>query len=96
MFEISDMRRREILILRSVCPLVPQGGGGGGGDTQIFSYILRPGLFFGFKILNFNIFGGMKILWIFFGGHHKIGLYLEVISMHLRVKVQNGGYFLGC
>ena len=34
-----------------------------------------------------NILGGMKILWIFFGGggHHKIGLYLEVISMHLRV-----------
>ena len=41
----------------------------------------------------------MKILWIFVGGHHKIGLYLGVISMHLRyffkVKVQNGGYFLG-
>ena len=30
-------------------------------------------------------FWGMKILWIFFGGHHKIGLYLRVISMHLRV-----------
>ena len=37
-----------------------------------------------FKILNFNIFGGfqkneyffrgVKILWIFLGGHHKIGL----------------------
>ena len=25
---------------------------------------------------------GMKILWIFFGGLHKIGLYLGVISMH--------------
>ena len=37
----------------------------------------------------------MKILWIFFEGHHKIGLYLGVISMHimvfLKVKVQNGG-----
>ena len=56
-----------------------------------------------------NIFGGMTILWIFFWGHHKIGLYLGVISMHfrvfLKVKVQNGGYcfgllkfqiFLGC
>ena len=32
-----------------------------------------------------NIFGGMKILWIFFCGHHKIGLYLVVISMHFRV-----------
>ena len=31
-----------------------------------------------------NIFLGMKILWIFFGGHHKIGLYLGVISMHFR------------
>ena len=37
---------------------------------------------------------------IFWGGHHKIGLYLGVISMHFRVfsytvNVQNGGYFLG-
>ena len=44
-----------------------------------------------------NTFGGMKTMWIFWGGHHKIGLYLEVISMHLgsflKVKVQNGGYF---
>ena len=44
-----------------------------------------------------NIFWGMKILWIFFGGQHKIGLYLGVTSMRLRsfleVKVQNGGYF---
>ena len=46
-----------------------------------------------------NNFLGIKILWIFFGGHHKIGLYLGVISMHFRVifkvKVQNGGYLLG-
>ena len=27
----------------------------------------------------------MKILWIFFGGNHKIGLYLGVISMHFMV-----------
>ena len=27
----------------------------------------------------------MKILWIFFWGHHKIGLYFEVISMHFKV-----------
>ena len=32
-----------------------------------------------------NNFGGMKILWIFFGDHHKIGLYLMVISMHFKV-----------
>ena len=41
----------------------------------------------------------MKILWIFFGGLRKIGLYLGVIPMHfgvfLKVNVQNGGYFLG-
>ena len=31
------------------------------------------------------------------GGHHKIRLYLGVISMHFwvffKIKVQNGGYF---
>ena len=32
-----------------------------------------------------NIFGGMKILRIFLGGHHKIELYLGVISVHFRV-----------
>ena len=54
-----------------------------GGCTLIFSYIRRLGSFYGFKILNFNILGvfrktnefwGVKILWIFFGGHPKIGL----------------------
>ena len=66
------------------------------GGTLIFSYIRRLGQFFGFKILNFNffigfsekkmnIFGGMKISWLFFWGHHKIGLYLGFISMHFRV-----------
>ena len=33
-----------------------------------------------------NIFWGMKILWIFLGGHHKIGLYLGVISMQFIVS----------
>ena len=41
----------------------------------------------------------MKTLWIFFGDHHKIGLYLGVISMQfrvfLKVKEQNVGYFFG-
>ena len=32
-----------------------------------------------------NIFWGMKVLWIFLGGHHKIGLDLGVISIHFRV-----------
>ena len=51
--------------------IFPQGG------TLIFSCISRFGSFFAFKVLNFNIFGGffsrkldifggIKILWIFF------------------------------
>ena len=51
-----------------------------------FLLVNAPGSvhFLGIKILNFNIFWGfhnneyffgvMKILWVFFGGHHKIGL----------------------
>ena len=43
---------------------------------------------------------GLKILWIFFGGHYKIGPALGVISMYFRVffklNVQNGDIFLGC
>ena len=66
----------------------------GGGGTLIFSYIRRLGPFFGFKILNFNIFLGFQKNKYFMGyenfvdifwGHHKIGLYLEVISMHFKV-----------
>ena len=71
--------------------------GGGGGVTLIFHTCVGSGHFWGFKILNFNIilayrkneyFLGMKVLWICLGGgggHHKIGLYLGVISMHFRV-----------
>ena len=44
-----------------------------------------------------NIFGGYEDFVGIFCGHHKIGLYLGVISMHLRSflkdKVQNWGYF---
>ena len=69
--------------------VIPQGG--------ILRYLhtyVGSGHFLGFKIFNFIIFGGfqkneyffgMKILWILFGGHHKIGLYLGDISMLLRV-----------
>ena len=63
------------------------------GDTLIYSYISKLGAFLGFKISNFNIlfffffrkmniFGTMKILWMFSWGHHKTGLVLGVISMH--------------
>ena len=64
------------------------------GGTLTFLYIRRLGLFFGFKILNFNIFWGFQKINIFgvrrfcgyfLGCHQKIGLYLEVISMHFRV-----------
>ena len=45
------------------------------------------------------IFWDVKILWIYFGGHHKIGLYLGVISMHFMVFSEGlgtkWGYFLG-
>ena len=57
------------------------------GGTLIFSHIRRLGpfvwvqnsefqYFFGFseKLFFFWGGGGVKILWIFFGGHHKIGL----------------------
>ena len=67
---------------------------GGGGGTLVFLCIQRLGSFFGVKNFEFhyfwgfskkNILGGTKILWIFFGGHHKIGLYLGAISIHFRV-----------
>ena len=50
------------------------GGGGGGGGG----------------VRKYDILGGMKILWIFFWGHHKTGLFFffwegGVISMHFRV-----------
>ena len=46
-----------------------------------------------------NIWGYEGFVDIFWG-HHKIGLYLGVISLHFRffrkVKIQNGGIFGGC
>ena len=94
MLKILGLRRREILHLRSVCLFVPRlGRGGGGGGSDIFHTYLGLCYFFGFDFFEFQYFGGfqkteyfwgMKILWIFFWGHHKIGLYLEVISMHFR------------
>ena len=64
-----------------------------GGYSNIF--IRRLGSFFGVQNFEFryfgggfrkmNIFGGMKILWIFFDCHQKIGQYLGVISMHFSV-----------
>ena len=71
------------------------------GGTLIFLYIGRLGLsFFRFKIFEFRFFffggaggGGegwfrkMNILWgMLLWGHHEIGLYLRVISMHFKLK----------
>ena len=43
--------------------------------------------------------GGMKILWIFFWGHHKIGLvwgsFLCNLGSFFKVKVENWNIFLG-
>ena len=89
---------------------VSRAQGVGGGVTLIFSYIRRLGTFFWVQNFEFQYFFGvfrkidivlgMKILWIFVWGHHKIGLYLGEISMHLgsflKVIVQNGDVFLGC
>ena len=80
----------------------------GGGGTLIFSYIRRLRLFFGVQDSEFqyffgfsekmNIFGGMKISWIFFGGHHKIGLILGsfqcILGSFLRSRYRIG-IFLG-
>ena len=76
-----------IVILQVGCNL-PQWGWG----TLIFSYIHRLGSFiWGSK---FSVWGFLKnecflgyedFVDIFFVGHHKIGLYLGVISMHIRV-----------
>ena len=71
----------------------------GGGGTLIISYIRRLWQLFGVQNFEFHIFGvlikciflgGMNILWLSFWGYNKIGLDLEVISMHFNVKVQNG------
>ena len=67
---------------------------GGGGDTAIFSHIRRLGLIFGFKILNFNIFGVSRKMIIFwgyedfvdiFGGSSQNWASLRGISMQFRV-----------
>ena len=61
----------------------------------MFSYIRRLRvIFWGFKILNFNIFWafrkmnifwGMKTLWIFFGSSQNCSIF-RVISIHFRVS----------
>ena len=65
---------------------VEHGGTRGGGVLRNFHTYVGLDHFFGFKILNFNIFwgfqkkkkflGGYEDFVDIFGGHHKIGLYL--------------------
>ena len=50
MFEVSELRRKETLHLRLVCP--PWGGGGVG--TLIVSYIRRLELFLGVQSFEFQ------------------------------------------
>ena len=72
----------------------PGGGGGGGGVLWSFHTYVGSVHFFGLKILNFDILWGFLKYKYFFGyenfvdifwGLHKIGLYLEVISVHFKV-----------
>ena len=69
-------------------------GPGSQGGYSDMSYIRRLWTFFWFKILSFNIylvfqkneyFLGYEDFVDSFWGHHKIGLYLGVISMHFMV-----------
>ena len=64
------------------------------GGTLIFSYILRLGPFFGFKILNFDIFGGFQKNKYFFGYENFVNIFLgssqnwtifRGLSMHFKV-----------
>ena len=53
----------------------------------------------GVGVSKMNILLGLKILCMFFWGHHKSGLYLRVISMHFWVfslgQCTEMGIFLG-
>ena len=66
------------------------------GGTLNFLYIRRLGLFFWVQNFEFQYFWGFSKNKYFlgyedfvdiFGGHHKIGLYLGVISMDFRVFI---------
>ena len=58
---------------------------------------MKFSFFWGGGFQKNEYFFGMKILWIFLGGHHKISLYLHcrghfyAFWVFFNVKVQNGG-----
>ena len=67
---------------------------GGGGGYSDFFYMRKLGLLFWVQNFEFQYFLGFSKKKDIFGyedledifwGHHKIGLYLGVISMHFRV-----------
>ena len=47
------------------------------GGTEIFIYIRRLGPFWGFKILNFNIFGGFQKYHYFWGYEDFVDISLQ-------------------
>ena len=81
-----------------------------GGGTPIYSYICRLWSFLwgsncefqylfllgGGGVIKINIFGDMKILWIFLGGNHKIGLYLGIILGDIYLGCLNFKFIFGC
>ena len=50
-----------------------------------FSYVHRLGSFFGVQNFESHYLLGFSEKLTFFWGHHKIGLYLGVISMYFKV-----------
>ena len=57
-------------------------GVGGGGGTLIFSHIRRLGLLFGFKTLNFNIFGGFQKNEYFLGYEDFVDIFGGQTCLH--------------
>ena len=92
MSEISDLRRMEILHLRSNCPW-----GGWGGYSYIFIHTQARAIFF-IKNFEFQYSWGFSENWIFWWYEDFVNIflgssqnYLEVISMHFRVISEGQG-----
>ena len=79
-----------------------------GGGTLIFSIYVGSDNFGGFKILNFNIFGGIQKNEYCFGYDDFVDIFwgssqnwtkfwgnIYVLGCFLKIKLQNGKYILG-